>query len=237
MRAPDTPSLLEAAQRGDNNACERLILDNSGLIWSVARRYYGRGVDPEDLYQLGCLGFLKAVRGFDLSYGTQFSTYAVPKIAGEIRRFLRDDGALKVSRSIKERAAALHQSRLILVQKLGREPTLRELSDATGLDAEEIATAETAVQSVTSLHSEAGEDGFTLESVLSAGSMEDDLIERVTLRQAIDTLPERERMVILLRFYKNLTQDKASRVLGVSQVQVSRMERRAVAHLRAVLQE
>lgn len=237
MRAPDTPSLLEAAQRGDNNACERLILDNSGLIWSVARRYYGRGVDPEDLYQLGCLGFLKAVRGFDLSYGTQFSTYAVPKIAGEIRRFLRDDGALKVSRSIKERAAALHQSRLILAQKLGREPTLRELSDATGLDAEEIATAETAVQSVTSLHSEAGEDGFTLESVLSAGSMEDDLIERVTLRQAIDTLPERERMVILLRFYKNLTQDKASRVLGVSQVQVSRMERRAVAHLRAVLQE
>lgn len=237
MRAPDTPSLLEAAQRGDNDACERLILDNSGLIWSVARRYYGRGVDPEDLYQLGCLGFLKAVRGFDLSYGTQFSTYAVPKIAGEIRRFLRDDGALKVSRSIKERAAALHQSRLILAQKLGREPTLRELSDATGLDAEEIATAETAVQSVTSLHSETGEDGFTLESVLSAGSMEEDLIERVTLRQAIDALPERERMVILLRFYKNLTQDKASRVLGVSQVQVSRMERRAVAHLRSALRE
>lgn len=237
MRALDTPSLLEAAQRGDNDACERLILDNSGLIWSVARRYYGRGVDPEDLYQLGCLGFLKAVRGFDLSYGTQFSTYAVPKIAGEIRRFLRDDGALKVSRSIKERAAALHQSRLILAQKLGREPTLRELSDATGLDAEEIATAETAVQSVTSLHSETGEDGFTLESVLSAGSMEDELIERVTLRQAIDALPERERMVILLRFYKNLTQDKASRVLGVSQVQVSRMERRAVAHLRAALRE
>lgn len=237
MRAPDTPSLLEAAQGGDNDACERLILDNSGLIWSVARRYYGRGVDPEDLYQLGCLGFLKAVRGFDLSYGTQFSTYAVPKIAGEIRRFLRDDGALKVSRSIKERAAALHQSRLILAQKLGREPTLGELSDATGLDAEEIATAETAVQSVTSLHSETGEDGFTLESVLSVGSMEDDLIERVTLRQAIDALPERERMVILLRFYKNLTQDKASRVLGVSQVQVSRMERRAVAHLRAVLRE
>lgn len=237
MRALDTPSLLEAAQRGDNDACERLILDNSGLIWSVARRYYGRGVDPEDLYQLGCLGFLKAVRGFDLSYGTQFSTYAVPKIAGEIRRFLRDDGALKVSRSIKERAAVLHRSRLILAQKLGREPTLSELSEATGLDAEEIATAETAVQSVTSLHSETGEDGFILESVLGTGSIEDDLIERVTLRQAIDALPERERMVILLRFYKNLTQDKASRVLGVSQVQVSRMERKAVAHLRAALQE
>ena len=235
MRALDTPSLLEAAQKGDNDACERLILDNSGLIWSVARRYYGRGVDPEDLYQLGCLGFLKAVRGFDLSYGTQFSTYAVPKIAGEIRRFLRDDGAVKVSRSVKERATALRQTRLVLAQRLGREPTLSELSDATGLEAEEIAAAETAVQTVASINSESGEDGFTLESVLGSGTMEDDLIERFTLRQAIDALPERERMVILLRFYKNLTQDKVSKVLGVSQVQVSRIERRAVTHLRESL--
>lgn len=237
MRALDTPSLLEAAQKGDNDACERLILDNSGLIWSVARRYYGRGVDPEDLYQLGCLGFLKAVRGFDLSYGTQFSTYAVPKIAGEIRRFLRDDGAVKVSRSVKERATALRQTRLVLAQRLGREPTLSELSDATGLEAEEIAAAETAVQTVASINSESGEDGFTLESVLGSGTMEDDLIERFTLRQAIDALPERERMVILLRFYKNLTQDKVSKVLGVSQVQVSRIERRAVTHLRESLAE
>ena len=235
MRALDTPSLLEAAQKGDNDAYERLILDNSGLIWSVARRYYGRGVDPEDLYQLGCLGFLKAVRGFDLSYGTQFSTYAVPKIAGEIRRFLRDDGAVKVSRSVKERATALRQTRLVLAQRLGREPTLSELSDATGLEAEEIAAAETAVQTVASINSESGEDGFTLESVLGSGTMEDDLIERFTLRQAIDALPERERMVILLRFYKNLTQDKVSKVLGVSQVQVSRIERRAVTHLRESL--
>jgi RNA polymerase sporulation-specific sigma factor len=237
VRALDTPSLLEAAQKGDNDACERLILDNSGLIWSVARRYYGRGVDPEDLYQLGCLGFLKAVRGFDLSYGTQFSTYAVPKIAGEIRRFLRDDGAVKVSRSVKERATALRQTRLVLAQRLGREPTLSELSDATGLEAEEIAAAETAVQTVASINSESGEDGFTLESVLGSGTMEDDLIERFTLRQAIDALPERERMVILLRFYKNLTQDKVSKVLGVSQVQVSRIERRAVTHLRESLAE
>ena len=235
MRALDTPSLLEAAQRGDNDACERLILDNSGLIWSVARRYYGRGVDPEDLYQLGCLGFLKAVRGFDLSYGTQFSTYAVPKIAGEIRRFLRDDGAVKVSRTVKERASTLRQTRLTLSQRLGREPTLSELSAATGLEPEEIATAETAVQTVASLHSESGEDGFTLESVLGSEGMEDALIEQLTLRQAIDALPERERMVILLRFYKNLTQDKVSKVLGVSQVQVSRIERRAVEHLREVL--
>ena len=110
MNTLDTLSLLDAARGGDNDACERLLLENSGLIWSVARRYYGRGVDPEDLYQLGCLGFLKAVRGFDTSYGTQFSTYAVPKIAGEIRRFLRDDGSVKVSRGLKERAMALRIS-------------------------------------------------------------------------------------------------------------------------------
>lgn len=237
MRGLDTPSLLEAARGGDNDACERLLLDNSGLIWSVARRYYGRGVDPEDLYQLGCLGFLKAVRGFDLSYGTQFSTYAVPKIAGEIRRFLRDDGAVKVSRTVKERAMSLRQARQELSQRLGREPTLAELAAATGLEPEEIAAADTATLSVASLQSESGEDGFTLESVLGTGGMEEELIQRLTLRQAIDELPARERQVIFLRFYKNLTQERVSRVLGVSQVQVSRIERKAVAMLRQALTE
>ena len=237
MRGLDTPSLLEAARGGDNDACERLLLDNSGLIWSVARRYYGRGVDPEDLYQLGCLGFLKAVRGFDLSYGTQFSTYAVPKIAGEIRRFLRDDGAVKVSRTVKERAMSLRQARQELSHRLGREPTLAELAAATGLEPEEIAAADTATLSVASLQSESGEDGFTLESVLGTGGMEEELIQRLTLRQAIDELPARERQVIFLRFYKNLTQERVSRVLGVSQVQVSRIERKAVAMLRQALTE
>ena len=237
MRGLDTPSLLEAAQTGDNDACERLLLDNSGLIWSVARRYYGRGVDPEDLYQLGCLGFLKAVRGFDLNYGTQFSTYAVPKIAGEIRRFLRDDGTVKVSRSIKERAVSLRQARQELSNRLGREPTLSELSAATGLEPEDIAAADTAALSVASLQSETGEEGFTLESVLGTDGIEDTLVERLALRQAIDSLPEREQKVVFLRFYKNLTQDRVSRVLGVSQVQVSRIERRAMEHLRNYLKE
>ena len=229
MRGLDAPALLEAAQAGDNDACERLLIDNSGLIWSVARRYYGRGVDPEDLYQLGCLGFLKAIRGFDTSYGTQFSTYAVPKIAGEIRRFLRDDGAVKVSRGTKERAMALRQ--------LGREPTVGELAEATGLEPEDIAAADTAMLSVASLQGESGEEGFSLETVLGDEGIEDELVEKLTLRQAIDALPERERMVILLRFYKNLTQDRVSKVLGVSQVQVSRIERRAVAKLREALTE
>ena len=227
MRVTDAPSLLEAAQAGDNAACETLLLDNSGLIWSVARRYYGRGADPEDLYQLGCLGFLKAVRGFDLSFGTQFSTYAVPKIAGEIRRFLRDDGAVQVSRSLKERTTVLRQ---------GCAPTLTELFEATGLTPEDIAAADAACLSVTSLQNEYGEDGFTLEDVLGTVGMEDEVVERLTLRQAIDQLPERDRQVILLRFYKSLTQDRAARVLGVSQVQVSRIERRAIARLRQALE-
>lgn len=237
MRGLDTPTLLEAAQQGDNDACERLILDNSGLIWSVARRYYGRGVDPEDLYQLGCLGFLKAVRGFDLGYGTQFSTYAVPKIAGEIRRFLRDDGVVKVSRGMKERSAALRQARQALSQKLGREPTLSELGEATGLEPEDIAAADAASLSVASLQGELGEEGFTLESVLGTDGMEEEVVQRLTLRGAIDGLPEREQQVIFLRFYKNLTQERVSRVLGVSQVQVSRIERRAIGHLRQALSE
>ena len=234
MSRLDTPTLLEAARAGDNDACERLLLDNSGLVWSVARRYYGRGVEPEDLYQLGCLGFLKAVRGFDPAYGTQFSTYAVPKIAGEIRRYLRDDGAVKVSRTVKERAAALSQARQTLSQRLGRDPTLSELAEATGTEIEDIAAADTAMQSVASIQSES-EDGFSLESVLTSGGIEEELVEKLTLRQAVADLPERERMVILLRFYRGFTQDRAARVLGVSQVQVSRLERRAVCHLRELM--
>ena len=189
MRALDTPSLLEAAQKGDNDACERLLIENSGLIWSVAKRYYGRGVESEDLYQLGCLGFLKAVRGFDLNYGTQFSTYAFPKIAGEIRRFLRDDGVVKVSRGVKEKALTIRMARDRLAHELGREPTLSELSDATGLEAEEIAAAETATLAVASIHSESGDDGFSLESVLGTDGMEDEVVERLALRGAIDRLP------------------------------------------------
>ena len=141
MSVADTPALLEEARRGDNDACARLIEENAGLIWSIVRRYYGRGTDPEDLYQLGCLGFLKAVRGFDPAFGCQFSTYAVPKIAGEIRRFLRDDGAVKVSRGLKERAGAIRSARERLSARLGREPALSELAEETGLEPEEIAAA------------------------------------------------------------------------------------------------
>jgi RNA polymerase sporulation-specific sigma factor len=228
-------SLLESARQGDNDACQRLLEENAGLIWSIVRRYNGRGVDAEDLYQLGCLGFIKAVRGFDVEYGTQFSTYAVPKIAGEIRRFLRDDGMVKVGRGVKERAGSVRLARDRLSHSLGREPTLSELAAETGLDVEEIAVAETATVPVFSLQMETGEEGATLEDILGIDGMEEVVVEKVALRASIDRLPERERKVVFLRYYKNLTQEQTARVMGVSQVQISRIERKSLERLREYL--
>ena len=229
-------ALLQAARSGDSGACEQVLLENNGLIWSVVRRYYGRGVEPDDLYQLGCLGFLKAIQGFDPEFGTQFSTYAVPKIAGEIRRFLRDDGPVKVSRGLKERGAGLRAVRGRLSVQLGREPTLSELAEETGLTPEEIAAADTAAEPVISLQSETGEGGLTLEGMLTSGGEEEGLVERITLRSAIAGLPEREQQVLVLRYYRGMTQMNTARVLGVSQVQVSRLERRALERLRCEMQ-
>lgn len=232
----ETITLLRAAQAGDREAAGRMVEQNAGLIWSVARRFFGRGVEADDLYQLGCLGFLKAIDGFDEAYGTRFSTYAVPKISGEIRRFLRDDGAVKVSRGVKERAAAIRGARKELEQALGREPTVSELAAHTGFTAEDIAVAETATVPVESLQQSGGDDGFTLEQMLADWTEEERLVEHVALRQAIEALPERERQTVFLRFYHGMTQEQASRVLAVSQVQVSRLERRAVDRLRQLLQ-
>ena len=226
-----TLELLRAAQEGDREACEQAVIENNGLIWSVVRRYYGRGVEPDDLYQLGCLGFLKAVQGFDFTYGTCFSTYAVPKIAGEIRRFLRDDGTVKVSRSIREQAQLLYSARERLRQEFGREPALSELSEATGLTPEEIARTEIATDTPESLQRETA-DGLTLEGMLGTEAPEEAMVERIALRQAVDALPEKERMTILLRYFKGLTQQQTARILGVSQVQISRLERRGLQRLR-----
>lgn len=227
--------LISLAQQGDKEASETLVKENAGLIWSVARRFLGRGTEADDLYQLGCLGFLKAVEGFDLSYGTQFSTYAVPKISGEIRRFLRDDGAVKVSRTIKEQAATVKIARSHLTNALGRDPTVTEIAEKTGLTPEEIALAETATAATESIQKESGEDGFSLEDVLTDTQTEDNLVEKISLRQAISDLPEREKMVIQLRFFHGLTQERAARVLNVSQVQVSRIEKKALRMLRTLM--
>ena len=223
--------LLQQARSGDEAATARVLEENSGLIWAVVRRYFGKGVETDDLYQLGCLGFLKAVRGFDAAYGTQFSTYAVPKIAGEIRRYLRDNGAIKVGRSLREQSVSIYAARERLRAQLGREPVLSELSQATGLTPEEIAAAELAAAPPDSLSQE-NADGLTLESTLASPVTEDHMLERIALRAAIDRLPDQERQTILLRFYKGLTQQQCARILGVSQVQVSRLEKRAIERLR-----
>ena len=229
--------LIRRAQMGDREASERLVTENAGLIWSVAKRFLGRGTEAEDLYQLGCLGFLKAVEGFDLEFGTQFSTYAVPKISGEIRRFLRDDGAIKVSRSLKERSAAVRSARSLLGSALGREPSLKELSDHLGLAPEDIAQAEAATREVESIHRECGEEGFTLENILTDTESEERMLEKIALRQAIAELPEREKCVISLRYFHGLTQDRVAKVLDVSQVQVSRIEKKAIGLLREKIGE
>lgn len=228
--------LILRAQSGDQDAKQQLVEENSGLVWSVARRFLGRGAEPDDLYQLGCLGFLKAVEGFDLEYGTQFSTYAVPKISGEIRRFLRDDGAVKVSRSLKEQSSAIKAARSRLTGALGREPTIQEISRQTGLSPEEIALAETATSATESIQRETGEEGFSLENVLTDTESEERMVEKIALRQAIEALPEREKTVIKLRYFHSLTQQRVAKVMDVSQVQVSRIEKKAIAMLRELME-
>lgn len=224
--------LIKQAQDGDISAKETLVEENSGLIWSVARRFFGRGTEPDDLYQLGCLGFLKAVDGFDLQFGTQFSTYAVPKIAGEIRRFLRDDGAVKVSRSIKEQAAVIKNTRARLTAALGRDPTIGEISRQTGFSPEEIALAEMATAATESIQRETGDEGFSLEHILTDTESEEKMVEKIALRQAIESLPKREKTVIQLRYFHGLTQHRVAKVMEVSQVQVSRIEKKAIEALR-----
>ena len=228
--------LLERARAGDRGAKEHLLMENSGLIWSIVRRYLGRGVESDDLYQLGCLGFLKAIDGFDERFGTQFSTYAVPKISGEIRRFLRDDGTVKVSRTLKEQAGQIRNARSQLTGTLGREPLISEISEITGLTLEEIAIAETAALPADSLQRPASEDGCSLEQLIPGESIEDTIIEAVSLRNAIALLEQRQRAVIQLRYYRGMTQEKAAAVLGISQVQVSRIEKKSLQRLRELLE-
>lgn len=227
--------LIRQAQHGDEAAYEKLITDNSGLIWSIVRRFAGRGVDMEDLYQLGSMGLLKAIQGFDCNYGTRFSTYAVPKISGEIRRFLRDDGTVKVSRTMKSLAVKVNAAREQISLKTGREPTISELAELLDVSPEEIAASETALLPTDSLQREIGEDGATLEHLIGDNGIEDQILESVTLRDAIEKLEEKERKVILLRYFRSQTQQQCSAALGVSQVQVSRLERRAIDHIRAML--
>ena len=231
-----TLQLIERAKEGDETAKTALVTENMPLIKSIVKRYGNVHVEYEDLMQLGAMGLIKAVNNFDSAYNVKFSTYAVPKIAGEIRRFLRDDGSIKVGRSIREQAQTLYSIRERLRHQLGREPLLSELSEAAGLTPEEIARIDLATDAPESLQQEVG-DGLTLEGVLGTEAPEEGLVERIALREAIDGLPDRERMTILLRYFKGLTQEQTARILKVSQVQVSRLERRGLERLRKSFEE
>ena len=176
------------------------------------------------------------MEGFDPDFGTQISTYAVPKIAGEIRRFLRDDGAVKVSRGLKEQSAQIKAVRSRLTGVFGREPTIQEISRQTGLTPEEIALAETATSATESIYRETGEEGFTLENILTDTESEEKMVEKIALRQAVEHLPQREGMVIRLRYYHGLTQQRVAAVMDISQVQVSRIEKKALEMLRKIIE-
>lgn len=228
--------LLQLAQSGDSAAKEQLVRENQALVWSIVKRYTGRGTEAEDLFQLGSIGLLKAIQGFDCAYGTKFSTYAVPKIAGEIRRFLRDDGTIKVSRTIKELGYRISTAREALHQKLQRPPTISELAEFLDVSPEEIASCETALLPIDSLQREMGEDGATLEQLLGDRSIEEEtIVESLSLQEAIQQLDTRARQVVLLRYFRAQTQQVCARQLGISQVQVSRLEKKALAQLKRIL--
>ena len=229
--------LIAAAQAGDKHAMDTLLRDNTPLVWSVARRFFGRGCEPEDLFQLGSIGLLKAVRDFDLSQPVAFSTYAVPKIAGEMRRFLRDDGPVKVSRTLKERAFLLRQIQSRWEAETGQSPHLSDLCRESGLSREEVLEALNAPRDTDSLDAFLPGQERTLGEVLPDEETEEDLARSLAVRQAIDDLEPNLRQVILLRYMRDLTQQKIAVILGLTQVQVSRLEKKARAQLKAALAE
>ena len=227
---------IRAAQIGDQTAMEALLQENTPLVWSVAKRFYGRGCEPEDLFQLGAIGLLKAIRAFDLQRPVELSTYAVPMIMGEIRRFLRDDGPVKVSRTLRERAAMLRQLQTRLESDTGQSPRLSDLCRESGLQPEEVLEALNAPRDTDSLDAALPGQERTLGEILPAGG-EGRMVEGLALQEAISRLEPQLRQVILLRYMRDLTQQKIAVILGMTQVQVSRLEKKARLQLQNALRE
>lgn len=228
--------LIEAAQANDEEAKKVLIERNMGLIRHILKRFTGRGYDMEDLFQIGCIGMLKAIERFDLSLGLCFSTYAVPMIAGEIRRFLRDDGMIKVSRSIKEDAYKVSMARQELENGLHREPTIGELAQHTGLSTEEIVMTMEAGARVESIYSEDYyEEGENPGGAYYEDSEKNPVLDRILIHQLIESLEESDRRLIWLRYFQEKTQVETAGILGISQVQVSRLEKKILCRMRQML--
>lgn len=228
--------LFEQAQKGEKEARETLIIKHIGLVRHVIKRYAGRGYDADDLFQLGAIGLIKAIEKFDVDYGVCFSSYAVPMIAGEIRRFLRDDGMVKVSRGIKEHIWKINQAREQLFHELGRDATLQELAAVSGLSIEDIVVAFDAGREVESIYKTVyqsdGNEIYLMDQLEDSQSGNDRLLDRLLVDELMEQLDEKERLLIKLRFYENQTQVQVAEKLGMSQVQVSRLEKRILLRMR-----
>ena len=227
-----TIALIRQSHDGDKKAREQLVEENVGLIWCVVKRFYGRGTDAEDLFQIGSIGLLKAIDKFDLSYDVKFSTYAVPMISGEIKR----DGMIKVSRSLKELSYKIFQTREALIAKLDREPTLEELAETMEVDKEEIVQAMEAGGEVESLykpiHQKEGNEIRLVDKLEEKDRKEDKILDHMLLKQLLESLDKDERQLIYLRYFADETQTQVGKKLGISQVQVSRMEKRIIENMR-----
>ncbi len=237
----NTTEKILKAQQGDKDEMTKLIEENNGLIWSIVKRFNGRGYEIEDLYQIGTIGFIKSIKRFDTSFDVRLSTYAVPYILGEIKRFLRDDGPIKVSRSIKELSIKILELKKEYFNKTGQEISLKEISQKLKIPKEEIAMAIESVNPVDSIEEAIYTDNKEDKSIsiidkISTGEDEQTLISnRLTVKQLIEDLQEKEKEVIMLRFYKNKTQTQVSKILGISQVQVSRTERKILNNMKKAL--
>ena len=233
---PTNAELLTRLGEGDTGAESMLVEKNMGLVYSIAGKFAGRGCDREDLVQLGAIGLIKAVKKFDVSLGVQFSTYAVPMIIGEIKRFLRDDGAVKVSRSLKEAAAKGRRCQEVLLKELGRSPTISEISQLSGLSSDLLLEAFEATVAPESLEAQTDdESSLSLLGLLSGPDTENEIVNRMFIDQSLSALSERERQIIAMRYFKGKTQSEIARVIGVSQVQISRLEKKALLKMREVM--
>ncbi|HBG12395.1 MAG TPA: RNA polymerase sporulation sigma factor SigF [Clostridium sp.] len=235
----ETMRLIEMAHEGDKAARDQLVTDNFGLVWSIVRRFTGRGYEPEDLFQIGSIGLMKAIDKFDLSYEVKFSTYAVPMITGEIKRFLRDDGMIKVSRSIKEMGLKVKNVREQLVYRLGREPTLEEIAGEIGASKEEVAASIAAGAEVESLYRSVNKNDensiLLIDKIEEESSAQEELLNRMVLRELLTALSDKDREIIIRRYYYNETQSQIAAKLGISQVQVSRLEKKILKQMREKL--
>jgi RNA polymerase sporulation-specific sigma factor len=226
--------MIAQSQSGNGAARETLVISNQRLVWSVVQRFLNRGYEPDDLFQIGCIGLMKAIDKFDLSYDVRFSTYAVPMIIGEIQRFLRDDSTVKISRSLKETARNIRRVRDELSKKLGRQPHINEVAQAMGMEPAEVVFAQEAVRQPSSIHETVFEnDGdpiYLMDQI--ADDSQDRWFDKLSLHDALTKLPERERLIVFLRFFRDKTQAEVAEVLGISQVQVSRLEKKILQSIR-----